>query len=38
MSYRPPPPIKPGSVEYWAEKRPDDRALCEGARALTWLQ
>ena len=38
MSSRPPPPIKPGSVEYWAEQRPDQRALCEGARSLTWLQ
>jgi len=38
MSYRPPPPIKPSSVEYWAEQRPDERALCEGSRSLTWLQ
>ena len=37
-SSRPPPAIKPGSVEYWAEQRPDARALSEGTRTLTWLQ
>ena len=38
MSMRPNLAIKPGSVEYWAEQCPDQRALCEGARSLTWLQ
>jgi long-chain acyl-CoA synthetase len=27
---------KPGSVEHWAQHSPDTRALCEGARSLTF--
>ncbi len=27
-----------GSVEYWAEHTPDARALCEGARSLTYAE
>ena len=29
---------RPRSVEYWAVATPDARALCEGARSLTWAQ
>jgi long-chain acyl-CoA synthetase len=29
---------RPGSVEYWAEHTPDARALCEGARSLSYAQ
>jgi len=31
-------PARHGSVEFWAAHTPDARALCEGARALTWAQ
>ena len=38
MSPEPHAAPRRGSVEYWAERTPDARALCEGARALTWAE
>jgi long-chain acyl-CoA synthetase len=29
---------QPGSVEYWAANRPDDPAMIEGDRVVTWAQ
>jgi long-chain acyl-CoA synthetase len=36
MSTRAEGSARPGSVEFWAEHKPDERALCESARALSW--
>jgi long-chain acyl-CoA synthetase len=38
MSTQPAGLARPGSVEYWAEHKPNERALCEGARTLTWSE
>ena len=28
--------LRPGSLEYWAREQPDEPALIEGDRVVTW--